>query len=122
MRNLQKKLMFFLFICIILQITYTTPVYSLCKLYKNNSINNFESIVSNNQFISKYAIQIILIMAIICMMLIFYIIYDKLNFKIKLQKIAYTDNLTGANTIDKFVIDANKILCKNTQVKYALLY
>ena len=122
MRNLQKKLMFFLFICIILQITYTTPVYSLCKLYKNNSVNNFESIVSNNQFISKHAIQIILIMAIICMMLIFYIIYDKLNFKIKLQKIAYTDNLTGANTIDKFVIDANKILCKNTQVKYALLY
>ncbi|HBG5846196.1 TPA: bifunctional diguanylate cyclase/phosphodiesterase [Clostridioides difficile] len=122
MRNLQKKLMFFLFICIILQITYTTPVYFLCKLYKNNSVNNFESIVSNNQFISKYAIQIILIMAIICIMLISYIIYDKLNFKIKLQKIAYTDNLTGANTIDKFVIDANKILCKNTQVKYALLY
>ncbi|EJA6846338.1 bifunctional diguanylate cyclase/phosphodiesterase [Clostridioides difficile] len=122
MRNLQKKLMFFLFICIILQITYTTPVYSLCKLYKNNSINNFESIVSNNQLISKHAIQIILIMAIICVILIFYIIYDKLNFKIKLQRIAYTDNLTGANTIDKFVIDANKILCKNTQVKYALLY
>ncbi|EGT3891229.1 bifunctional diguanylate cyclase/phosphodiesterase [Clostridioides difficile] len=122
MRNLQKKLIFFLFICIILQITYTTPVYSLCKLYKNNSVNNFESIVSNNQFISKYAIQIILIMTIICIMLISYIIYDKLNFKIKLQKIAYTDNLTGANTIDKFVIDANKILCKNTQVKYALLY
>ncbi|MBY1075212.1 bifunctional diguanylate cyclase/phosphodiesterase, partial [Clostridioides difficile] len=66
MRNLQKKLMFFLFICIILQITYTTPVYSLFKLYKNNSINNFESIVSNNQLISKHAIQIILIMAIIC--------------------------------------------------------
>ncbi|HBF5764989.1 TPA: bifunctional diguanylate cyclase/phosphodiesterase, partial [Clostridioides difficile] len=104
MRNLQKKLMFFLFICIILQITYTTPVYSLCKLYKNNSINNFESIVSNNQLISKHAIQIILIMAIICVILIFYIIYDKLNFKIKLQRIAYTDNLTGANTIDKFVI------------------
>ena len=122
MRNLQKKLMFFLFICIILQITYTTPVYSLCKLCKNNSINNFESIVSNNQLISKHAIQIILIMAIICVILIFYIIYDKLNFKIKLQRIAYTDNLTGANTIDKFVIDANKILCKNTQVKYALLY
>nr|WP_236874038.1 bifunctional diguanylate cyclase/phosphodiesterase [Clostridioides difficile] len=61
-------------------------------------------------------------MTIICIMLISYIIYDKLNFKIKLQKIAYTDNLTGANTIDKFVIDANKILCKNTQVKYALLY
>ncbi|EQL09703.1 diguanylate cyclase domain protein [Clostridioides difficile CD86] len=61
-------------------------------------------------------------MAIICVILIFYIIYDKLNFKIKLQRIAYTDNLTGANTIDKFVIDANKILCKNTQVKYALLY
>ncbi|MBN5989731.1 bifunctional diguanylate cyclase/phosphodiesterase [Clostridioides difficile] len=122
MRNLQKKLMFFLFICIILQITYTTPVYSLCKLYKNNSINNFEFIVSNNQLISKHAIQIILIMAIICVILIFYIIYDKLNFKIKLQRIAYTDNLTGANTIDKFVIDANKILCKNTQVKYALLY
>ncbi|HBF0908643.1 TPA: bifunctional diguanylate cyclase/phosphodiesterase [Clostridioides difficile] len=122
MRNLQKKLMFFLFICIILQITYTTPVYSLFKLYKNNSINNFESIVSNNQLISKHAIQIILIMAIICVILIFYIIYDKLNFKIKLQRIAYTDNLTGANTIDKFVIDANKILCKNTQVKYALLY
>ncbi|EQH72331.1 putative diguanylate kinase signaling domain protein, partial [Clostridioides difficile DA00256] len=54
-------------------------------------------------------------MAIICVILIFYIIYDKLNFKIKLQRIAYTDNLTGANTIDKFVIDANKILCKNTQ-------
>ncbi|SJN89509.1 Uncharacterised protein [Clostridioides difficile] len=65
MRNLQKKLMFFLFICIILQITYTTPVYSLCKLYKNNSVNNFESIVSNNQFISKHAIQIIHIIAII---------------------------------------------------------
>ncbi|HBF2896845.1 TPA: bifunctional diguanylate cyclase/phosphodiesterase, partial [Clostridioides difficile] len=74
------------------------------------------------QLISKHAIQIILIMAIICVILIFYIIYDKLNFKIKLQRIAYTDNLTGANTIDKFVIDANKILCKNTQVKYALLY
>ncbi|HBF9320362.1 TPA: bifunctional diguanylate cyclase/phosphodiesterase [Clostridioides difficile] len=122
MRNFKKKLMFFLFICIILQITCTTSVYSLCKIYKNNSVNNFEFIVSNNQLISKYALQMILIMATICIILIFYIIYDKLNFKIKLQKIAYTDNLTGANTIDKFVIDANKILCKNTQVKYALLY
>ncbi|HBG1738923.1 TPA: bifunctional diguanylate cyclase/phosphodiesterase, partial [Clostridioides difficile] len=116
MRNFKKKLMFFLFICIILQITCTTSVYSLCKIYKNNSVNNFEFIVSNNQLISKYALQMILIMATICIILIFYIIYDKLNFKIKLQKIAYTDNLTGANTIDKFVIDANKILCKNTQV------
>lgn len=122
MRNLQKKLMFFLFICIILQIIYTTPVYSLHELYKNNSINNFESIIFNNHFISKYALQIIFTMTIVCIILIVYIIYDKLNFRIKLQKTAYTDSLTGANNIDKFLIDTNKILCKNTQVKYALLY
>ncbi|MBY2479137.1 bifunctional diguanylate cyclase/phosphodiesterase [Clostridioides difficile] len=122
MRNLQKKLMFFLFICIILKITHTIPVYSLNELYKNNSLNNFESIMFNNQFISKYSLQIICTMTIICIILIFYIIYDKLNVKIKLQKIAYTDSLTGASTMDKFVIDANKILFKNTQEKYALLY
>lgn len=122
MRNLQKKLMFFLFICIILQITHTIPVYSLNELHKNNSLNNFESIMFNNQLISKYSLQIICTMTIICIILIFYIIYDKLNVKIKLQKIAYTDSLTGASTMDKFVIDANKILFKNTQEKYALLY
>lgn len=122
MRNLQKKLMFFLFICIILQIIHTIPVYSLNEFYQNNSLSNFESIMFNNQFISKYSLQIICIMTMICIMLILYIIYDKLRFRIKLQKVAYTDGLTGASTMDKFVIDANKILCKNTQEKYALLY
>lgn len=122
MRNLQKKLMFFLFIYIILQITHTIPVYSLNEFYKNNSLNNFESIMFSNQFISKYSLHIICTMTIICIILIFYIIYDKLNARIKLQKISYTDSLTGASTMEKFVIDASKILCKNTQEKYALLY
>ncbi|MCC0650873.1 GGDEF domain-containing protein, partial [Clostridioides sp. ZZV15-6598] len=61
-------------------------------------------------------------MTIICLVLIFYIIYDKLSLRVKLQKIVYTDALTGASTMDKFVIDAKKILSKNTQEKYALLY
>ncbi|MGO0907413.1 putative bifunctional diguanylate cyclase/phosphodiesterase [Clostridioides difficile] len=122
MRKLQKKLMVFLFICIILQVKYTTPVYSLHKLYKNNSINNFESSLFNKHFISHYALQIIFTITIICLVLIFYIIYDKLSLRVKLQKIVYTDALTGASTMDKFVIDAKKILSKNTHEKYALLY
>ncbi|HBF2305020.1 TPA: bifunctional diguanylate cyclase/phosphodiesterase, partial [Clostridioides difficile] len=39
-----------------------------------------------------------------------------------LKKIAYTDPLTGADSIDKFKINSNKLFAKNNPEEYALFY
>ncbi|MBY1536544.1 bifunctional diguanylate cyclase/phosphodiesterase, partial [Clostridioides difficile] len=39
-----------------------------------------------------------------------------------LRKIAYTDPLTGADSIDKFKINSNKLFAKNNPEEYALFY
>ncbi|NJA70420.1 bifunctional diguanylate cyclase/phosphodiesterase, partial [Clostridioides difficile] len=51
-----------------------------------------------------------------------YIIYNKKKKEDYLRKIAYTDPLTGADSIDKFKINSNKLFAKNNPEEYALFY
>ncbi|EQF74570.1 diguanylate cyclase domain protein, partial [Clostridioides difficile CD196] len=51
-----------------------------------------------------------------------YIIYNKKKKEDYLRKIAYTDPLTGADSIDKFKINSNKLFDKNNPEEYALFY
>ncbi|HDN2382851.1 diguanylate phosphodiesterase, partial [Clostridioides difficile] len=50
------------------------------------------------------------------------IIYNKKKKEDYLKKIAYTDPLTGADSIDKFKINSNKLFAKNNPEEYALFY
>ncbi|EQI65136.1 diguanylate cyclase domain protein, partial [Clostridioides difficile Y307] len=50
------------------------------------------------------------------------IIYNKKKKEDYLRKIAYTDPLTGADSIDKFKINSNKLFAKNNPEEYALFY
>ncbi|MFQ4230571.1 diguanylate phosphodiesterase, partial [Clostridioides difficile] len=49
-------------------------------------------------------------------------IYNKKKKEDYLKKIAYTDPLTGADSIDKFKINSNKLFVKNNPEEYALFY
>ncbi|MFQ4202353.1 diguanylate phosphodiesterase, partial [Clostridioides difficile] len=48
--------------------------------------------------------------------------YNKKKKEDYLKKIAYTDPLTGADSIDKFKINSNKLFVKNNPEEYALFY
>ena len=70
----------------------------------------------------EYSIQIISFVCILFLIAIKYIIYNKKKKEDYLRKIAYTDPLTGADSIDKFKINSNKLFAKNNPEEYALFY
>ncbi|HHN8469136.1 TPA: EAL domain-containing protein [Clostridioides difficile] len=70
----------------------------------------------------EYSIQIISFVCILFLIAIKYIIYNKKKKEDYLKKIAYTDPLTGADSIDKFKINSNKLFVKNNPEEYALFY
>ncbi|WP_236876830.1 diguanylate cyclase domain-containing protein, partial [Clostridioides difficile] len=70
----------------------------------------------------EYSIQIISFVCILFLIAIKYIIYNKKKKEDYLKKIAYTDPLTGADSIDKFKINSNKLFAKNNPEEYALFY
>ena len=70
----------------------------------------------------EYSIQIISFVCILFLIAIKYIIYNKKKKEDYLRKIAYTDPLTGADSIDKFKINSNKLFDKNNPEEYALFY
>ncbi|WP_236880751.1 EAL domain-containing protein [Clostridioides difficile] len=70
----------------------------------------------------EYSIQIISFLCILFLIAIKYIIYNKKKKEDYLKKIAYTDPLTGADSIDKFKINSNKLFAKNNPEEYALFY
>ncbi|WP_423362741.1 putative bifunctional diguanylate cyclase/phosphodiesterase [Clostridioides difficile] len=70
----------------------------------------------------EYSIQIISFVCILFLIAIKYIIYNKKKKEDYLKRIAYTDSLTGADSIDKFKINSNKLFAKNNPEEYALFY
>lgn len=70
----------------------------------------------------EYSVQIIMCICIIFLIAIKYIIYNKKKKEDSLKKIAYIDSLTGADSIEKFKINADKLFSKNNPESYVLFY
>lgn len=70
----------------------------------------------------EYSLQIIMCICIMFLIAIKYIIYNKKKKEDSLKKIAYTDSLTGAASIEKFKINAEKLFAKNNPESYVLFY
>ena len=72
--------------------------------------------------VKEYSFQLIFLISLFFLIIIILIIYNKKKMVKKLEKIAYTDQLTGTRNLEKFKIDAAMLLENNKSEDYSVLY